>query len=100
MKEHRIYTEMGNPTSMVAKHLIEMQHKCNFEACIQLITKKGMKLDALEQMEINKRSNGNIPLLDDFLHEKHSPLLSINFTKIHPSYIFLLTTSFPFSHLQ
>jgi hypothetical protein len=80
IKEHLKRAEAGNPSSMVAKHLIESRHKCTFEANILHIADKGRKLDALEEIEINQRIINNIPLLNEFLYNHKSPLLSIDFS--------------------
>ncbi|XP_046389294.1 uncharacterized protein LOC124158154 [Ischnura elegans] len=79
MKEHKKCKENGDETSMEAKHLLNSGHDCEFDPVILHVADKGRKLDALEQIEINRRKKSNKPLLNELLYYTSSPLLSIDF---------------------
>ena len=77
IKEHVTCAKNKDLTSLFAKHLIEEKHKSDFKPKILHQQKKGLRLDALEQLEILKSVKSKEKIVNEFLFYCHSPLLDL-----------------------
>jgi predicted GIY-YIG superfamily endonuclease len=87
LKEHETCAKNKDVTSLFAKHLIETNHKSDFNPIILHRERKGQRLDALEQLEILKSVKCKEEILNEFLFPCHSPLLDLppNLSSTSPS---------------
>ena len=78
IQEHRRSFIKEDKISKYSTHIIEEPHTPNFDYTILHVESKGLRLNALESLEINRHKN-NSNLLNDQLDLNNSPLLNINF---------------------
>jgi hypothetical protein len=79
-KEHLACFTNKKNNSQFAKHLLTHEHHSDFIPKILHIEKKGRRLDALEELEINTNTrNNDTSLVNEILYPSRSPLLCIPF---------------------
>jgi hypothetical protein len=77
VKEHQACVRNQKMNSQFAKHLIENNHRSDFNFEILHVESKGYRLDALEQLEIFNSASLNGNIVNEFLYASHSPLLKV-----------------------
>jgi hypothetical protein len=85
-KEHARCFKNKDPTSLFAKHLLDFNHTSDFVPEILHTLPKGLKMDALELIEIRRHlANPNTPICNEQLFPNSSPLLSEKLTLKNPT---------------
>ena len=80
INEHKLGIGKENTTSNFAQHINSSNHSFDPKTNTKILHKninKGSKLDFLEQVEIKKALENNIPIVNDILFQNYSPLVKL-----------------------